>query len=36
MKSFYQLTVAIAAVLILVIGISHSAFAQATISKGGP
>ena len=36
MKSFYQLTVAIVAVLILVIGISHSAFAQANDIEGGP
>ena len=36
MKSFYQLTVAIAAGLILVMGISHAAFAQANDIKGGP
>ena len=36
MKSFYQLTVAIVAVLILVIGISHSAFAQANDIDDGP
>ena len=36
MKNFYQLTVAIAAVLALVMGISHTAFAQANDIKGGP
>ena len=36
MKSFYQLTVAIVAVLALVMGISHAAFAQANDIKGGP
>ena len=36
MKSFYQLTLAIASVLLLVIGTSHSALAQANDIKGGP
>ena len=36
MKSFYQLTVAITIVLLLVIGTSHSAFAQANDIDGGP
>ena len=36
MKSFYRLTVAVVAVLILVIGISHSAFAQANDIDDGP
>ncbi len=36
MKSFYQVIVAIAAVLLLVIGTSHSAFAQANDIEDGP
>ena len=36
MKSFYQLIVVITTVLLLVIGTSHSAFAQANDIEGGP
>ena len=36
MKSFYQVIVAIAAVLLFVIGTSHSVFAQANDIEGGP
>ena len=36
MKSFYQLIVVLATVLSLVIGTSHSAFAQANDIEGGP
>ena len=36
MKSFYQLTIAIAIVFALVIGTSQSVFAQANDIKGGP
>ena len=36
MKKFYQLTVAFAIVLLLVIGTSHSALAQANDIEGGP
>ena len=36
MKKFYQLTVAFAIVLLLVIGTSHAVFAQANDIEGGP